>query len=212
MVHIIGICGQSSSGKTTFMTKFVEKLVNDGYKVGFLSGDWFYKTKPANVTDYNYDTPSAFDFQPLITAISGNKVVSLPEYDYVHHCSIPNVHTYDPAVDFVVVEGIMLYNDETLRHLINTKIFVHTDLDACLARRILRDIKERGRSVEGVIKQWFETVKPGYEDFIYPTMKYADYIFNNTKDSICQNICRDDKLSRLFESLRKYCASPPLGI
>lgn len=209
MAHIIGICGQSGSGKTSFMTKFVGKLVSDGYKVGFISSDWFYKTKPDNVTDYNYDTPSAFDFQPLISAITGNKIVSLPGYDYVHHCSIPDAHQYNPEVDFVVIEGIMLYNDEALRHLINTKIFVHTDLDACLARRILRDMKERGRSVEGVIKQWFETVKPGYEDFIYPTMKYADYIFNNTKDSIDQNICRDDKLVRLFENLRR-CLSPSI--
>lgn len=210
MVYIIGITGCSSGGKTSFMNKFVERLVNNGYKVGFISGDWFYKTKSPDVIDYNFDTPSAFDFKPLIDAIKCDKVVSMSGYDYVNHCSIPDVHIYDPDVDFVVIEGIMLYNDEVLRNLINTKIFVQADLDTCLARRILRDVKERGRSVEGVIQQWFKTVKPGFENFIYPTMKYADYIFNNTQDNIDHNIYNDDKLARLFDNLRYCCASPPI--
>lgn len=208
MVHIIGINGCSGSGKTSFCRKFVEKLRQDGYSVCFVSSDWFYKTMPTDVTHCNYDTPSAFDFQPLIDAINCAKVVELPGYDYVNHRSIPNCHTYDPKSDFIIIEGIMLYNDAELRQLINTKIFVHTDLDACLARRILRDIQERGRTVQSVITQWFDTVKPGYDEFIFPTMKYADYIFNNTKESIDMNIHQDDKLTKLFENLRKFCASP----
>lgn len=208
MVHIIGINGCSGSGKTSFCRKFVEKLKQDGYSVCFVSSDWFYKTMTTDVTHCNYDTPSAFDFQPLINAINDANVVELPGYDYVNHCSIPNCHTYDPNSDFIIIEGIMLYNDAVLRQLINTKIFVHTDLDACLARRILRDMKERGRTVQSVITQWFDTVKPGYDEFIFPTMKYADYIFNNTKESIDMNIHQDDKLMKLFENLRKYCASP----
>jgi uridine kinase len=206
MVHIIGINGASGSGKTSFTTKFVEKLKQDGYSVCFISSDWFYKTKPAGVTDCNYDTPLAFDFQALINAIHSGKSSALPGYDYVKHCSLEGCHVYNPEVDFIVIEGIMLYNDEPLRQLIDTKIFIHADLDACLARRILRDIKERGRTIQSIISQWFETVKPGYETFIYPTMKYADYIFNNTSDNIDQNIHRDTKLVHLFENLKKCCS------
>lgn len=201
MVHIIGITGASGSGKSSFCQKVLEKLKKDGYEVCFVSTDWFYKNKPVNISRYNFDTPAAFNFQPLINAIKGGVEVSLPGYDYVHHCSIENSHLYIPGVDFVIIEGIMLYNDEFLRDLINTKIFVHTDLDACLARRILRDMKERERTVQSVIEQWFNTVKPGYEEYIFPTMKYADFIFNNTKDSIDQNILQDNQLNCLFRNL-----------
>jgi len=82
------------------------------------------------VSEYNFDTPSAFDFHPLISAIRGQSETTLLGYDYVKHCSIPDCHAYDPNADFIIIEGIMLYNDEYLRDLISTKIFVHTDLDA----------------------------------------------------------------------------------
>lgn len=209
MVRIVGINGCSGSGKTSFCRKFVDQLKRDGFTVCFISSDWFYKTQHDNMNN-NFDTPTAFNFAPLIDAITNGKRVMLPSYDYVHHCSIPNINVYEPNVDFVIIEGIMLYNDITLRELINTKIFVHTDLDACLARRILRDIKERGRTVENVIAQWFETVKPGYDTFIEPTMKYADYIFDNTKESIDKNIHQDKKLVRLFDELRKRTPSPTI--
>lgn len=141
----------------------------------------------------------------MIDAINGGSVTKLPSYDYINQCSIKDVNTYDPNVDCLVIEGIMLYNDEVLRQLIDTKIFVHTDLDACLARRILRDIKERGRTAQSVIEQWFKTVKPGYEGFVYPTMKYADYIFDNTNESIDQNIHQDKRLLTLLEQLKRSC-------
>jgi uridine kinase len=208
MAHIIGINGCSGSGKTSFCRKFVEKLQNDGFSVCFISSDWFYKTITGDVVNRNYDTPAAFDFQPLIDAIRGKNSVELPGYDYINHCSVPNSHKYEPNADFVIIEGIMLYNDVILRQIIDTKIFVHTDLDACLARRIMRDMKERDRTVQSVITQWFDTVKPGYEEFIYPTMKYADYIFDNTKDSIDNNIYHDVKLVKLFENLKIYRSSP----
>jgi len=213
MVHIIGINGASGSGKSSFTTKIVEKLQNDNFKVCFISSDWFYRTQSVVEENHNYDTPTAFDFKPLIDAISGGVMVKLPGYDYVNHCSIEGCHTYDPNADFIIIEGIMLYNDVTLCQLIDTKVFVHTDLDACLARRILRDIKDRGRTVDSVIKQWFETVKPGYESFIFPTMKYADYIFNNTKENIDHNIHQDVKLVRLFDNLKNCSSSPkPVAI
>lgn len=201
MVHIIGITGLSGSGKSTFCQELVNKLSDNGFSVCFISTDWFYKNKPANVTRYNFDIPTAFDLQPLIKAISNNVQTTLPGYDYVEHVSVPNSHIYNPNVDYIIIEGIMLFNDDILRPLLNTKIFVYTDLDVCLARRILRDIKERGRTVESVISQWFDTVKPGYDDFIFPTMKCADYIFNNTHDSIKHNLCHDDQMTRLFQTL-----------
>lgn len=208
MVHIVGINGCSGSGKTSFCRKFVEKLQQDNFSVCFISSDWFYRTTREDPLTYNFDVLAAFDFQSLIDAIKGKKKVRLPNYDYVHHCSIPNVNEYNPNVDFVIIEGIMLYNEPELRQLIDTKIFVHTDLDACLARRILRDLKERGGTVQSVITQWFNTVKPGYELFIEPTMKYCDYIFDNTKENIDHNIFQDTRLIQLFEKLRKCSVTP----
>jgi|UniRef100_A0A6C0BME7 uridine kinase len=205
MVHIIGINGGSGSGKTSFTDKFATQLKNTGCTICLINGDWFYRATPDGVqlSQWNWDTPAAFDFGPLITAIQAGVPTQLPGYDYVHHCSVPNQHPFTPNVDFLIIEGIMLFNDEKLRDLIETKIFVHTDLDACLARRILRDIVERGRTVQSVISQWFETVKPGYEEFIFPTMKYSDVIFDNTKESIDQNIRRDNRLTQLIAQLNR---------
>jgi uridine kinase len=199
MVHIIGITGASGSGKSAFCRSLIQQLTNSGRKITYLSTDWFYK----NLTDSspNYDTPLAFDFEVLINALRNGQKTMLPSYDYVNHCRIEGQHQFDPNVDFLIIEGIMLFNDEILRHLINTKIFVHTDLDACLARRILRDMRERGRTVQSVITQWFATVKPGYDEFIYPTMKYADFIFDNTKENIEYNILHDNQLSHLYQTL-----------
>ena len=203
MAHIIGVTGMSGGGKTSFCQKLCDLLTKE-YDVCFISTDWFYKTllPTQQVEKYNFDTPMAFDFQPLIEALRGHQQVSLPDYDYITHQSLPNQHLYRPDADFVIIEGIMLYHNEQLRQLIDTKIFVHTDLDACLARRILRDLKERGHTIQGVINQWFESVRPGYEEFIYPTMQYADYIFNNTKDNIDQNIRKDLQLKCLLDQLK----------
>jgi len=202
MQHIISVTGGSGSGKTTLTNKLHSILKQNGKRVYFISGDWFYRTKPKNVTIYNFDNPNAFDFTLLIKALKEKKTVMLPGYDYVEHKSVPDQHEFDPTqYDVVIIEGIMLYNNEELRALINSKIFVHTDLDVCLARRILRDISERGRTVDSVIKQWFEFVKPGYEDFIFPTMVHADYIFNNTKESIEENIYKDKKFQNIIDVL-----------
>jgi len=201
-MHIIGITGCSGSGKSSFCEKLKETLIQKNFTVCFITSDWFYKTMPHE--NCNYDTPLAFDFQPLITAINNRKLTKLPSYDYVHHCSIPDVNVYDPNVDFVIIEGIMIYNDLELRELFNTRIFIQTDLDACLARRLLRDKVQRGRTPEGVIEQWFATVKQGYESFIEPSSKYAHYIFNNTKMCIDENIKQDDRLEQLLLKLTKH--------
>ena len=200
----MGVTGGSGSGKTTFSKRIRVMLEKNGKRVFTISSDWFYKTKPPHVENYNFDTPTAFDFGQLVESIKTNKAVMLPGYDYVNHVRIPDQTPFNPNdYDVIIIEGIMLYNHEELREIIKSKIFVHTDLDVCLARRMLRDIDERGRTVKSVIAQWFEFVKPGYEDYIYPTMIHADYIFNNTKDSIEENIYNDQKLLKIIEILLK---------
>ena len=140
-----------------------------------------------------------------VDAIKSNKSVMLPGYDFFNHTRIPNHTAFDPNnYDVIIIEGIMLYNHAELQSIIKTKIFVHTDLDVCLARRILRDLGERGRDVNSVINQWFKFVKPGYEEYIYPTMIHADYIFNNTKESIEENIHNDHKLLKIIEILLSH--------
>jgi uridine kinase len=202
MPYIIGITGGSGSGKTTFSKKIKTLIENSQKRVFMISSDWFYRTKPKHVQKYNFDTPLAFDFTSLMVAIKENLTVMLPEYDYVNNARLPDRIEFNPGqYDVVIIEGIMLYNHEELRNLMNLKLFVHTDLDVCLARRLIRDINERGRSLNSVITQWFEYVKPGYEEFIYPTMNHADYVFNNTKESIEENIYNDNKLLKVIEVL-----------
>ncbi len=189
MRHIIGITGCSGSGKTLLSTQLKSILENKHKKVFRISTDWFYKTKTIDMESYNFDIPTAFDFSKLINSIKNKETIMLPEYDYINHISIDNHLKFDPNnYDIIIIEGIMLFDNEIMRDIINTKIFVHTDLDVCLARRILRDTAERGRSVPLIIKQWFEFVKPGYINYIDPTIIFADYIFNNTEEIIEENI------------------------
>ena len=202
MPQIIGVTGGSGSGKTTFSQKLLTILQDSQQRVCMISSDWFYRTRPTNMPDYNYDNPVAFDFTTLIQALETNTATLLPTYDYVNHCQIPPHVRFDPTQwEVVIIEGIMLYNHEALRNLINLRLFVYTDLDVCLARRILRDMKERGRSVDSVISQWFHHVKPGYDEYIFPTMTHADYIFNNTKDSLDANLHNDDRFSKVIQAI-----------
>eukprot|EP00755_Sulcionema_specki_P011234 Sspe_Gene.48548::Locus_25385_Transcript_1_1_Confidence_1.000_Length_1150::g.48548::m.48548/K00876/udk, UCK; uridine kinase len=144
--------------------------------------DAFYKTPTpeelADIANYNFDHPNAFDFALIAKCLQqllDTGATHIPTYSFVEHKRMPETEAIE-NIDVVVFEGILALHDPKIRHLLDLKIFVDTDLDTCLVRRIRRDISERGRTVETVLDQYERTVKPSYESFIAPLKKYADII------------------------------------
>ncbi|KAF3860584.1 hypothetical protein F7725_000839 [Dissostichus mawsoni] len=172
---VIGLCGGSASGKTTVARKIIEAL--DVPWVVLLSMDSFYKTMAAS-NDYNFDHPDAFDFDLLshtLRKLKQGKSVKIPVYDFTTHGRQKEWKTvYGASV--IIFEGIMAFADKKLLQLLDMKIFVDTDSDIRLVRRLRRDITDRGRDIEGVIKQYNKFVKPAFEQYIEPTMRLADIV------------------------------------
>ncbi|XP_068610155.1 uridine-cytidine kinase-like 1 isoform X1 [Brachionichthys hirsutus] len=179
---VIGLCGGSASGKTTVARKIIEAL--DVPWVVLLSMDSFYKVLTfdqqvrAASNDYNFDHPDAFDFDLLthtLHKLKQGKSVKIPVYDFTTHGRQKEWKTvYGASV--IIFEGIMSFTDKNLLQLLDMKIFVDTDSDIRLVRRLRRDITERGREIEGVIKQYNKFVKPAFEQYIEPTMRLADIV------------------------------------
>ena len=176
---ILGICGGSASGKTSVCRKVQEAL---GLDCTVLEMDNFYRgltpEERPNVADYNFDHPNAIDFEEIFLAIktlaNGNDA-EIPIYDFKTHSRTSNKKIIK-ANKLILYEGIYSLYDPRVREMMKLKIFVQTDDDSRLCRRLKRDTIERGRSVEGVLQQYFRFVKPSYDEFILPTMKYADII------------------------------------
>ncbi|KAK7145956.1 hypothetical protein R3I93_013626 [Phoxinus phoxinus] len=179
---VIGLCGGSSSGKTTVANKIIEAL--DVPWVVLLSMDSFYKVLSreeqalAAKNDYNFDHPGAFDFELLestLRKLKLGKSVKIPVYDFTIHGRQKDwKNVYGASV--IIFEGILSFADKELLQLMDMKIFVDTDSDIRLVRRLRRDITERGRDIEGVIKQYNKFVKPAFEQYIEPTMRLADIV------------------------------------
>lgn len=179
---MIGICGGSASGKTTVANKIIEAL--DVQWVSLLSMDSFYKVlseeehELALGSDYNFDHPDAFDFDLLadtLRRLKSGKKAEVPIYSFSTH-SREKATKVIYGANVVIFEGILSFCNDTLLSLMDMKVFVDTDSDVRLARRMLRDIKERGRDLDGVLKQYSTFVKPAYDYYIAPTMRHADII------------------------------------
>jgi uridine kinase len=178
-VVVIGVSGGSASGKTT-----VANRIKDEFKdsVELLSHDFYYiphddlpMEERANL---NYDHPNAFDTERLVKDILQLKAcnaIDRPVYSYTHHTRLADTVKVNPA-KVIIVEGFMIYENQELRDLMDIKVFVDTDADERLIRRIVRDVNERGRSLESVINQYTNTVKPMHEQFVEPYKKYCDVI------------------------------------
>ncbi|WP_178197360.1 uridine kinase [Ligilactobacillus sp. Marseille-Q7487] len=177
---IIGVTGGSGSGKTSVSRAIFEKLGD--HSILRIEEDSYYKSqddKPMEQrVSVNYDHPDAFDTDLLIeqlTELLNYRAIDKPVYDYtIHTRSKETVHV-EPK-DVIVLEGILVLNDPRLRDLMDIKIFVDTDDDIRIIRRIKRDMEERGRSLQSIIDQYMKTVKPMYHQFIEPTKRYADVI------------------------------------
>ena len=178
-VIVIGVAGGTGSGKTTLVKALVNRF---GDNITVLSHDNYYKRHDElsyeERTKLNYDHPDAFDTDLMIAdlkALKRGETIHCPVYDYsIHNRTDETVEVRPTKV--VIVEGILIFQSKELRDLLDIKIFVETDADVRILRRALRDVEERGRSLESVVTQYLTTVKPMHEQFVEPTRKFADII------------------------------------
>lgn len=176
---IIGIAGGTGSGKTT-ITNEIEKVFNK--KVNIIPQDNYYRDfKDLTFEErkkINYDHPNAFDFDLLTSHIYNLKnglPIDMPIYDFTTHSRSDKTILVKPS-EIIVIEGILIFENQRFRDLMDIKIFVDTDADLRLLRRIKRDIEERGRTLESIIDQYVNTVRPMHLEFVEPSKKYADVI------------------------------------
>ena len=178
-ILVIGIAGGSGSGKTTLMKNLIARL---GEQVTVLSHDNYYKRHDDMTYDerclLNYDEPEAFDTSLMVYQLGELRRgfrIDCPVYDFTVH-NRSNETTKIVPERVIIVEGILIFENKELRDLMDVKIFVDTDADIRLCRRIKRDVNKRGRSMESVLKQWQQTVKPMHELYVEPSKKHADII------------------------------------
>ena len=178
MAKVIGICGGSGSGKTTIVGK-IQELVGD---LALIPQDSYYRSADnvsnVNITGFNFDHPSAFDTDLIVEHLKqlrAGQAIEMPQYDFVHHRRKDETRRIEPG-KLVLFEGILIYADHRLRDLIDLKLFVDTPDDIRFIRRLQRDVEERGRTVDSVVNQYLEVVRPGHYQFVEPTKVHADLI------------------------------------
>ena len=177
-VRIIGITGGSGSGKST-VVKRIEALSPECL---LIEQDSYYKSAPEvnndNITAVNFDHPDAFDMDLMLSNLNdlkNGKPTMMPQYDFVTHSRKKEMLRLEPK-KLIILDGLMVLYDERIRNLLDLKIFVDTPADIRFIRRLQRDIAERGRTVESVIEQYTQVVRPGHFNFIEPMKEYADLI------------------------------------
>lgn len=196
---IIGICGASGSGKSTLARELEARLDK---RCVYLKQDSYYKDHPDMSFEererINYDEPSAFEHEALradLYALREGRPITAKLYDYSQHRRCDSTELIYPA-DVTLIEGIHVFYDEAVRELLDFKIYIQVDPDVCLLRRVKRDIRDRGRSIDGVYRQYLETVKPMYEKYIRNYIEYADLI-----------VARGGKNARIIDILAHYINS-----
>lgn len=196
---VIGICGASGSGKSTLAKELEAKL---NRRCVYLKQDSYYKDHPDMSFEerdgINYDEPEAFEHEAMsadLHALREGRPIKAKDYDYTQHRRCDSGEEIAPA-DVVLVEGIHVFYDEAVRNLMDFKIYIQVDPDVCLLRRVKRDLRDRGRNIEGVYRQYLDTVKPMYEKYIRNYVEYADLIVN-----------RGGKNARIVDILAYYINS-----
>lgn len=178
-VLVIGIAGGSGSGKTTLMKNIISRF---GAQIAVISHDNYYKRRDELPFEerckLNYDEPAAFDTQLMVRQLEQlrqGKAIDCPVYDFTVHNRSDEVIRIEPK-NVIVVEGILIFENKSLRDKMDIKIFVDTDADVRLCRRIKRDVNKRGRTLESVLMQYQTTVKPMHDQYVEPSKRYADLI------------------------------------
>ena len=178
-VIVIGIAGGTGSGKSTMVNKIKEEFDE---QITMISHDFYYKRHDIPFEErnkLNYDHPDAFDTDLMIEhvkALKEWKEIERPVYDFTVHNRKPDETVTVTPSKVVVVEGILIFENKELLDLFDIKVYVDTDADVRILRRILRDVQDRGRTLESVVNQYLTTVKPMHEQFVEPSKKYADII------------------------------------
>ncbi|XP_031550828.1 uridine-cytidine kinase 2-B-like [Actinia tenebrosa] len=194
---IIGVAGGSASGKSSVCSKIMEQLGQDDIdcktRVAIIGQESFYRElneeelRDAGKGEFNFDHPDAFDFEKnydAIKSIASGKTVEIPTYDYdIASTKDAKVNLIHPTTDIILFEGILTLYFKEIRDLLDMKLFVDTDSDTRLSRRVLRDTQERGRDLDCVLATYTNFVKPAFEDFCLPTKKYADVIIPRGSDN-----------------------------
>jgi uridine kinase len=177
---IIGVTGGSGSGKTTVSQKILEEL--HGHSISIIQQDSYYKDQAEKTMEerraVNYDHPLAFDADLLyehLKMLKNNQTIEVPVYDYKVSTRSEKVIKQEPT-DVIILEGILILDDERIRDMLDIKVYVDTDDDIRIIRRIRRDMEQRARTLDSIINQYLTGVKPMYHQFIEPTKRYADLI------------------------------------
>ncbi|KMZ61907.1 Uridine kinase [Zostera marina] len=185
---VIGVSGGTASGKTTVCDMIIQQLHD--HRVVLINQDSFYRgltaEESAHANEYNFDHPDAFDTERLLECfgkLKQGRSVNVPIYDFKNHQRCSESYRKVNASDVIILEGILVFHDSQVRDMMDMKIFVDTDADVRLARRITRDTVERGRDVNSVLEQYAKFVKPAFDDFVLPSKKFADVIIPRGGDN-----------------------------
>ena len=191
---VIGIAGGTGAGKTTVTRQVTQNLDDDVTRIPL---DNYYEDRSElpfdDRADLNYDHPSAFEWDLLTTHLESlleGQPIAMPQYDFETHTQRDERVTVEPT-DVVVVEGILALHDEGLTEMMDLRLYVETDADVRILRRIRRDVLERGRDLAGVIDQYLSTVKPMHERFIEPTKGDADLIIPEGANSVAVDLIQE---------------------
>ncbi len=207
-MFLVGIAGGSGSGKTTFARK-VLKRVNGHQEEGaapviLLSQDSYYLDVQAPELkvhgEGNFDHPNAFDWKLLreqLAALKEGKQVEVPIYDFKTNRRFKETTTVGPCAT-IMMEGIYTLWDSEIRNLFDVKVYLHVDADIRFIRRLHRDVRERGRTLDGIIRQYYDTVRPMHHQFLEPTQQYADLVVGDETD-----IAAEVLAARITERLRE---------
>ena len=192
---LIGIAGGTGSGKTTLADKLIDSFGDD--EVSILRHDNYYKRHDdmcyEERSKLNYDHPDAMETELLVQQLmelKEGKTIECPVYDYTLHTRSNQVERVEPK-KVILLEGILVLADERLRNLMDIKVYVEADADERILRRLIRDVKERGRDIEGVVEQYLTTVKPMHYLYVEPTRSTADIVINSGMNPIAFELVKN---------------------
>ena len=206
-ILVIGIAGGTGSGKTTLMKNLIARFGGD---VTVLSHDNYYRRHDEMSYEQrcqlNYDEPAALETELMavhLDKLRHGEAIECPVYDFtLHNRSQETVHIEPQKV--IIVEGILIFENKPLRDLMDIKIFVDTDADVRLCRRIKRDVNKRGRTLESVLNQYQQTVKPMHEQYVEPSKKFADIVIPEGGKNL---VALDMIIDRISRHLEEACST-----